>query len=423
MNYAIIGTCVTVILVVFFVIILKLKKNNKSQIDAAQMNQNLQLSSIKPTSNVNQEIAILLEQLPTETAIDESKLMEITDSKVLGRINNLIPEIFKAGTAAGNVVKGGGQVLYQAIIPAGAKLTESKDMAGAVRGIYHGADGIGGHANLVAANNAANVAANAAASAMGVASIVVGQYYMTQINSELSAISDSISKVAGFLNNEYKSKVYALITQIQKSASFQIENLENEELRNSEILKFDAMENECSQLLYQANFNLEEIINAKDIEYNKYEKVIMEVENWYQYQQVLLKVLYKIGGFSYALHLGAASKEQCYHLMPIHCKKFEETQNKLVGWHKKQCDKLAIDVNENHRKRLGFDAIIHKPLSWIKDDFSYIAVSENTINLITAQTDSKVSYQTDTKDLFRTDVRLIAKEGKVYYLPENDDDK
>ena len=42
------------------------------------------------------------------------------------------------------------QVLYRAIIPAGAKLTDSKAMEGAVHGIYHGTDGIRGHANLVA---------------------------------------------------------------------------------------------------------------------------------------------------------------------------------------------------------------------------------------------------------------------------------
>lgn len=42
------------------------------------------------------------------------------------------------------------KVLYRDAIPAGAKLTNSKAMEGAVRGIYHGVDGIKGHANLVA---------------------------------------------------------------------------------------------------------------------------------------------------------------------------------------------------------------------------------------------------------------------------------
>ena len=56
----------------------------------------------------------------------------------------------QAGNAVNNAaqaVKAAyGEILYRAIIPAGAKLTDSKAMEGAVRGIYHGADGIRGHA-------------------------------------------------------------------------------------------------------------------------------------------------------------------------------------------------------------------------------------------------------------------------------------
>ena len=68
-------------------------------------------------------------------------------------MNNLVPAFAQAGIAAASAVqavKAGNEVLYRAIIPAGAKLADSRTMKGAVRGIYHGADGIQGHANLVA---------------------------------------------------------------------------------------------------------------------------------------------------------------------------------------------------------------------------------------------------------------------------------
>lgn len=106
--------------------------------------------------------------------------------------------------------------MYRAIIPVGAKLTDSKAMEGAVRGIYHGADGIKGHANLVAVEKTGTVVANTAAAAMGVATMVVGQYYMTQINAELSKISDGLDKISSFQDNEYKSKVFALVAQEKK---------------------------------------------------------------------------------------------------------------------------------------------------------------------------------------------------------------
>ena len=91
----------------------------------------------------------------------------------------------------------------------GARLADSKAMESAVRGIYHGADGIKGHADLVAveAQKGTAVVANSAA-AMVVASMVVGQYYMNRINEELGEISDGISQITDFQDNEYRSRVF-----------------------------------------------------------------------------------------------------------------------------------------------------------------------------------------------------------------------
>ena len=100
------------------------------------------------------ELVIQMEILPAEAIEDDTKLVEITDSKVLAHVNNLVPGLAQAGNAVNNAAQAvqaaNGEVLYRAVIPAGAKLTNSKTMEGAVRGIYHGADGIKGHANLVA---------------------------------------------------------------------------------------------------------------------------------------------------------------------------------------------------------------------------------------------------------------------------------
>lgn len=157
------------------------------------------------------ELVIQMEMLPVESIGDESRLVEITDSKVLAHVNNLVPGLAQAGNAVNNAAQAvkaaNGEVLYRAIIPVGTKLTDSKAMEGAVRGIYHGADGIRGHANLVAveAQKRTAAVANTVAAAMGVASMVVGQYYMTQINAELGVISDGISQIQDFQDNEYRS--------------------------------------------------------------------------------------------------------------------------------------------------------------------------------------------------------------------------
>lgn len=73
------------------------------------------------------ELVIQMEMLPTE-AIDDTKLVEITDSKVLAHVNNLVPGLAQAGNAVNNAAQAvqaaNGEVLYRAIIPVGAKLTD-----------------------------------------------------------------------------------------------------------------------------------------------------------------------------------------------------------------------------------------------------------------------------------------------------------
>ena len=90
-------------------------------------------------------------------------------------------------------------------------------MEGAVRGFYRGVDGIQGHANLVAveAQKGTAVVTNSVAAVMGVASMVVSQYYMTQINAELGVINNQISQILDFQNNEYRSRVFSLVAHVK----------------------------------------------------------------------------------------------------------------------------------------------------------------------------------------------------------------
>lgn len=239
MEYAIIGICIVAVIAVSAVISLNSKKKTSILPSSTDIVIDLpREAELVPQENAPQELVIQMEMLPAEAIADESGLVEITDSKVLAHVNNLVPGLAQVGNAANNAAQAlhaNGEILYRAIIPVGAKLTDSKDMAGAVRGFYRGANGIQGHANLVAteAQKGTMAVANTAAAAMGVASMVVGQYYMTQINAELSEISDGISQIVGFQDNEYRSKVFGLVAQVKTIASFHVEIIDNNELRTS----------------------------------------------------------------------------------------------------------------------------------------------------------------------------------------------
>lgn len=309
--------------------------------------------------------------------------------------------------------------MYQAVIPVGEKLAKSKDMNGAFRGFYRGSNGrIKGNANLVEANQKNLAIANKVSVTMGVASMVVGQYYMTQINAELSEINKGIEKISNFQDNEYKSKVFALLAQTKKIASFKVEILENQELRISELNRLNNLEQECIELLGQANITISDYAKINDLNYEKYEQELSAVHNWYIYQQILLDILYKISDLRYTLNLGKVSMQQCGALLNTYKKQVEDTQMKLSNWHEENIKHFGIDTLEIRRRKTGIDGKVSSIIGIFFDDFNYRDISKNIVDMITTQSICLDSLHKPYKtDLYNKDVRLISKDGKIYYLP------
>lgn len=423
MEYITIGAFIVAIVAVGAVVILKskIKATNSPSPSAVSMDTaSRETSMLQDTAS--QDFRIQVEMLPTEMIGDENELIEITDSRVLARVNNLIPGLMQAGNAINNAVQAAqtqGEVLYRAIIPVGAELTASRAVNGAVRGFYHGADGIQGHANLIAvkAQKGTAAIANTAAAAMGVASIVVGQYYMTQINAELGQISDGISKIADFQNNEYRSRVFSLVCHVKEIAEFQVEILENNELRLSKIAQLDSLKEECTKLLGQANLTLADFAKKNDLDFASYEKELPEVQNWYIYQNTLLETLYKLSDLRFALYLGAVSRAQCTASLPTYTQQVVDTQSRLTQWHQDTTQRLNIDTAEMRRKRYGLDEVIHFIPGLINDDWNFCPICEKTACMIDSQTRGHGELHHDNSDFYLEDVQLISKGGKVYYLP------
>lgn len=421
MEYIGIGICV-IAMVTICIFIIQRKKNNHEENLGADVKTRAEERATTVSNDAPVELVIKMELLPAEVIKDESALVEITDRKVLAHIYNLVPELAQAGNATNNVaqaIQANGEVLYRAILPAGAKLSNSRTLEGAVKEMYHGANGIKGHADWlpVEAQKGSSVVVNTAAAAMGVASMVVGQYYMTQINAELGAINDGISEIQNFQNNEYRSRVFSLIAHVKKIADFQTEILENNELRISKINQLDSLEEECTQLLGQANLTLASFAKKTDLDYETYEKVVGNSQNWFMYQKSLLDVLYKIAELRYTLHLGAVSREQCIAILPTYTKQVQDTQSRLAAWHEGTTERLKIDTDEVRRKRAGFDGVIHFLPGLFNEDLNYRSIEKNTVNMIRTQIFGESTLSIDKSELYSEDVQLIAKDGKIYYLP------
>jgi len=361
------------------------------------------------------ELSIQMTMIPQAEVVNERSLVEITDSTILARINHLIPGLVQAGVAAMNLAQASGETLYRAIIPAGTKLANSNGMQNASRGFYIGPDGIRGHANLVAVDQTATTVANTTAAAMSIASMVVGQYYVTQINAELGEISNGIEKISSFQDNEYKSRVFALMAQVKKITSFQAEIIENADLRYAEIEHLNKLEDECIQLLGQANLMISDFAKKENDKFSDYERRVGYAQNWYVYQQNLLDLLYKISDLKYVLNLGNVSRKQCGALLSTYKKQVSDSLTQLSQWHKESMKKFEVNINRSTRKE---DKLLDSLIGLIDEKKKYCHVSHKTVEMIGIQLSEDNGYSgRQKKELYNEDVQIISKGGKLFYLP------
>ena len=90
----------------------------------------------------DKQLSVVLESLPAVYNVDKSRLIEITDSSVLARIDALIPSAGAAGVSIGNIAGQSRETLYKVGLKNGGKLVDSKTMEGAKRAMVMGKNGI-----------------------------------------------------------------------------------------------------------------------------------------------------------------------------------------------------------------------------------------------------------------------------------------
>lgn len=368
-------------------------------------------------------ITIPIERLSATTKIEEKSLFEITDDTVIARISETIPTAAEtvAKTITNKALKN--VELYKAVIPSGATLAESKQMEGAVRGFYRGAKGIKGQANLVKVDptkiSKATTVANGVANVMNVGSLVVGQYYMSEINSKIEALSKSVNKISDFQEREFKSRILSLIALVGKISNFSSEILESDDLRNRKLHTLDDLEREGTQLLQQINLAIDEIIkrNQKP-DYREYQEKVDDFRLLLEYQQILMTVLEEISKLTYLLGKGENSNEMSYSIFNAYIEQSNQIRAALEEWHKKQVESHGIDVNKNRRSKKGIEGFFASIPGFIDDNLNYKGLEDGLGKKIYAQTTQSQLMINKPEEVYDKDVQIIIKDGKYYYLHE-----
>lgn len=362
--------------------------------------------------------------LPPDAALDEDRLVEINDPKILKRIEGflsiaktVVPKIVEKIETNKN-----GEIC-RVKYPSGEKV-QVKGKPGKYRGITFRVDengkkmGYNGHAEItpVEQKNAVKVAS----SVMNLASVVVQQYYLSEINNKLGAVKEGVAAIAGFQDNEYRSSIEMLFYAVQKIIDYKDEMLGNDELRGKTLRKLADYEDECSKLLGQASNALESIAKKIPTDYAEYESAMREAGKWRAYQSTLLQILRSASELQFALSFGQTSNGLCYATFNRCLDRSAATQGLLPEWHRNAAERLEIDLEANRRKRYGTDQMLHLIPGLFKKDQNYCSLDERVAETIKEQSGEPCLLAApEEKNLFEQDVQLIFRDGKVYYYAED----
>lgn len=377
-------------------------------------------ASLLSTSRTEGElIEIPIAQLPATTVLNENHLSEITDITVISRLSALVP--FAAQTATRQVANHAAQALQGAElvkldIPF-SQLTKSKDIAGAARGYVHGGRGVAAQANLTKVDMTQitknTAVANGVANVMNVGSLVVGQYYMTEISDKLEKMNDSINKISDFQDREFKSRIISLISRVKKYSSFRAEIIENDETRLRILGVLENIEGDATELLGQVNIEVTDICNKNPAPaYQEYQGKIDQLSILVEYQNMLIAMLAQISKLTHLLGKGTVSSEMSHSMYHDYLTQSIGARSILESWHDKQAASLKIDLEKNRKSKNWFAALP----GIVNEEWKYQPLAEGLADKIYSQSQVEPPIIAPPKDIFEEDVEIIIRDGKYYYL-------
>jgi len=385
-------------------------------------------------------ISIPIERLSALSTVEDYELAEISDTTVTSKITSLIPHAVQVAASQANKNLTGqalSQVetlskgdIFRVIIPSAAQLDPSREIEGAYRASYRIRDIFGnarsrikGQANLEKISVAdlskvknVSAVASSVANVMNITSLVVGQYYMSEVNDKLETMSKNINKIIDFQEREFKSRILSLMALVGEVSHFSVEIIENDELR---LIKLSALEDRkasATELLGQVNETIAGILqNNPRPDYKTYQANVEDLFVLFGYQNILIAVLEEISKLTYLLGKGGISMEMSYALFNKFWDMSAQVRRDLEAWHRKQVSDLRIDLRNNRMAKSGIEHFIASFPAIIDNKWMYKDLKCGLADKITPQTQNIPRVKIEQKGVFENDVEIIIKDGKYYY--------
>ena len=437
MNEAyIITSIVVVIFLLFFLIFRAIQKKNTSEKNgsthtALTDEQMINQEQIKPVEEFQPLVSV--SKLPMNVEVEENLLHEITAPNIMTRLSSLSPAIVNAlgktqTVTTTTTIKMSGEY-YRVSIKKGGELVKSKNMENAYRGFTRGPKGVKEHANLMKVSPTktkkittnTKMATSATANVMNVASLIVGQYYMSEVNSKLEGMNKSLSAISDYQKREFKSRVRSLVVNVQAISTFTEEIFEDETIRNNKLIHLQQLQEQTTQLIEQVNLEIEELIQKEtQISYEEYSSIVNKLDGLVFFQKILLRVLQEIGKLTVVFGNGKLSQESSFSLMHTYVEQIAILSDDLAVWQDQYIDNFAIDLDASKRRKQGIEGVVTNITGVIKDDWRYAKLEEGlTVKIKQQMTPDKIEWKSQETDLYQKDLQFLIKDGKTYlWLPE-----
>ncbi|KRL97253.1 hypothetical protein [Liquorilactobacillus satsumensis] len=352
----------------------------------------------------------------TDKDILNKQLHEITDSAVLDEITSLSPSF--AGLLTKNIPIGNNKNgLYEVVIQKGETLVKAHGDGDYLGGFVQGKNGkIKSQALL---KEAKQPKALSTANVMNVASMVVGQYYMTEISSKMDDLNSSITEIKESQQSEFKSKIRALIVNLKDCARFSVEILNDVETRTVHRNTLMNYRDTATQLMEQVNDEISFLLTNSDInKFDGYLKKVNELKALLFFQQSLLSILKEIGRLSLLFSNKNGIGQGYFNVYNEYLNKTNQIFENIKEWHTKEQDEYDVDLKHHRYSKQGIVGKLFGLAAKVNEEWQYEKINLEAEKLIQHQRNLKnIEPEEVTLDLFTQDTKLLLKDNKVYYLP------
>lgn len=359
--------------------------------------------------------------VPSNKSMIKNEIVKNT----LSKIDNVVPKVSNmvySSKNAGELVKSG-KVLFSASVEDANKMlsaggnkfygTQISNISGKNKNLFTGQTQFAKETALtkeLTKQQLTNVGMNAA-------SMVVGQYYMNEINDKLEDIKNSIDNILNFQDSEYLSKLLYICSKINEIVENENDILVNDEVRKNAYSDIKNIETKCAELLGQANIQIGKNITNNQLNAKQYFAKVKIIEVWYKRQQVTQELLLKIGDLRFTLAYGSEKSILSHKQFNNYLDITNQINDQLELWHSNYINKFGIDVDK-HRKKGNLFKVREKTIGLIKEEWNYDKIEDSTVKQISSQLEPKKHNKliNDKKD----DVILIQKYQGNYYNVPND---